>query len=108
LLVNYCDLCGQPLKENNFHSLYCSSPDINAPDPNKYEEMDKYYKDYARYLLQVQKEVKEICPTCKYVYDKIFEYRLQGLSKMTEECANLFNLPSKKNPKERGNGKEKK
>lgn len=101
MLVNYCDLCGVPLKSNNFFSLYCCSPDSCAPDMNKYDNSDDYWKDYARYIVQLRREVKEVCPSCKHIFDKVFEYRLNAMMKLTDECADLFNLPPKEDRKKK-------
>jgi len=90
MLVNYCDLCGVPLQENNFYRLYVSSPNTN-----QHRQDDANYEDYMKQLERLEKDVKDICPSCKLIFDKIFEYRLQGMSRLTDECAGMFNLPSK-------------
>ena len=100
--VLYCDLCMTPLKENNTWMLYIASPTNNRG--GDFEEPAEYYN----YLQKVQKEVKEICPTCKHIFDKMFELRLQKLSELTDEIKYDFSLKAKQNPKERKNGKEKK
>jgi len=99
MLVNYCDLCNIPLKENDYFRLY-----ISNSKETKFDNITDYYK----YLDKVQKEVKEICPTCKYIIDKIFEYRAEELYKLTEDCKHLFGLPTILNPKERKNEKNEK
>jgi len=96
--VSYCDLCATPLKENNSFMLY-----ITEPRSSNFDEIT----GYAEYVNKVRRGVKEICPTCKHVFDKMFELRLQRLCELTEEINVTYNLQSKKNPKERGNGKEK-
>jgi len=96
MLINYCDLCSQPLKENNFHTLYSSSPENPPPDPKKYEDINDYYSAYERYIKYVEKEIKQICPTCKSIMDKIFELRLQNLNKVTEEIINTYNFSPRK------------
>lgn len=105
--IQYCDLCGTPMKESSYYLLYIHNPGFTMPNANNFDSMNEYYSAYYRYLMNIQKETKEICPTCKHVFDKIFEYRLQGLSRLAEECTNLFNLPPKEK-KEKKNGKEKK
>ena len=99
MIVNYCDLCGTPLKERNFWMLY-----VSEPKNTNYNEMDNYYE----YLQKVQAGVKEICPSCKHVFDKMFELRLIRLSELAEEINQTYGLPSKKNPKEKDNEKDKK
>lgn len=96
--VTYCDLCMQPLKENGFFVLYISSP--NETNVNE--------SDYYSFLKKVQRETKEICPSCKHVFDKMFELRLHRLSELAQEINQTYELPSKKNPTERKNEKENK
>jgi hypothetical protein len=95
--VQYCDLCGTPLKEYNYFMLY-----ISEPRDTNFNEMGEYYD----YMKKVQKEVKEICPTCKHIFDKMFELRLQRLSELTEEINCTYNLPPKLNLKDKKNGKK--
>jgi hypothetical protein len=97
--VSYCDLCGTPLKEGNYLMLY-----ICEPRNTNFNEIG----EYMEYMKKVERGVKEICPSCKHVFDRMFELRLERLSELAGEIMNTYNLPSKKNPKEKGNGKEKK
>lgn len=97
--INYCDLCNTPLKEKEYFMLYISDP--KTPKCND-------IKEYYDYMKLVEKSVKEICPMCKYVFDKMFELRVHRLSELTEEINEMYNLTSLKNPKERKNGKDKK
>jgi hypothetical protein len=97
--VNYCDLCASILKEGNFYMLYVSEP----------RDRDfKGMEEYLEYMKRVEGAVKEICPSCKYIFDKMFELRLQRLSELTEEINLTYNLKAKLNPKDRKNGKDKK
>jgi len=100
--VQYCDLCGTPMKEGNYYSLYISGP--GPTDRGNISDTE----EYLRYLNQVRQEIKEICPTCKHIFNKMFELRLQRLNELTEEINNMYDTPSKKNPKERKNDKDKK
>ena len=97
--VEYCDLCASPLKENNYWMLY-----VSEPRDTNFNEIE----DYAVYMKRVEREVKEICPSCKHIFDKMFELKLQRLSELTEELNLTYKLPTKPNPKERKNDKEKK
>jgi hypothetical protein len=97
--VSYCDLCFAPLKDDNCYMLY-----IAEPKNLNYNEMNECYD----YIKKVRGGVKEICPTCKHIFDKMFELRLQRLSELTEEINEIYNLTSLKNPKERKNGKKEK
>lgn len=98
MIINYCDLCGQPLKETERWILYLAEPSLFLSKK----------LDYYSYIEKVEKEAKEVCPTCKHVFDKMFELRLTKLCELTDEILKTFNLPTKKNPKERKNDKEKK
>jgi len=106
--VSYCDLCGTPMKESNYYMLYVHNPGVKVPDASDFDNVTDYHHAYYRYIMNVQKETKEICPTCKHVFNKMFELRLQRLSELADEIWKEFQLPSRKNPKERDNGKEKK
>jgi hypothetical protein len=108
--VNYCDLCGQPMKNGNFYALYLAPPNVHTPDRSDYQDTNDFRQAYLQYLETVAKETKEVCPTCKHIFDKMFELRLVGLSELSTELHRIYNLPSKKNPKERDNrhGKDKK
>jgi hypothetical protein len=101
-MVNYCDLCGVPLKGKDYYTIYSAyaNNDVSGISYNE--------QAYLDYIKKLQKEIKEICPRCKELTDRMFEYRLEGMYKLTEQCYELFGLPEKKNPKERDNGKEKK
>lgn len=95
-IVTYCDLCMVPLKESDYYVLYITAP-RNVRDP----------EDYFSYLKKTDDEIKEICVNCKYIFDKIFELKLQRLSELTEEINLIYNIPYKKNKKEKNNEKEK-
>jgi hypothetical protein len=97
--VQYCDLCGAVIKGNNYYSLYVKDPGVKS-----FPDEDEYWAAVAK----MQKDIKEICPTCKHIFDRMFELRIQKLYELTEEINSIYELPSKKNPKERNRGKEKK
>ena len=95
MTINYCDLCGTPLKDYNFYMLY-----VSEPRNTNYDEM----KDYYANVKKVQDNAKEICPTCKHIFDKMFELRLQRLSELTEELNCIYKVPTK----DKKNGKKEK
>ena len=97
--ITYCDLCAAPLKDNNAFMLY-----ITEPKDSNFNEIS----NYVEYMKKVQQGVKEICPSCKHIFDKIFDLKLQRLSELTEEINLTYNLKAKLNPKDRKDGKEKK
>ena len=94
--VTYCDLCSAPLKEENYFMLF-----ITAPTKSNFDTESDYYN----YMSKIRREVKEICPSCRHIFNKIFELKLQRLVELTDEINNIYDLPSKKNPKERKNDK---
>jgi len=83
--VNYCDLCGQPIKDGESWVLYLSPPTIL--------NQAQYYDELIK---TIKKNSKEICLRCKDIFDKIFELRLQRLSELTEEINNAYHMPLKK------------
>jgi hypothetical protein len=96
--VNYCDICNTPLKEHDFYTLY-----IAPPKDRNFKPTD--VNDYYNYLNEVEKEVKDICPSCKKLMDEIFRLRLQNLNQINDELFGIYNLPTKK---EKRNGKNNK
>jgi hypothetical protein len=97
--VNYCDLCGVPMKENDYYSInimYCQDAKAN--------DLEGYYAA----LNKVQKEMKEVCPNCKTLIDQIFRLRFQNLAAISDDLLGILSLPALPPPKERKNDKEKK
>jgi len=97
--ISYCDLCGSVMKENNYYSLYVAKPHEKDIDTSE---------DYVNYCSKVKREMKEICPSCYHVFNKMFDLRLHRLSELSEELNNIYNLKSKENPKDKKDGKKKK
>jgi hypothetical protein len=90
--VDYCDLCLLPMKENDCYMLSIAS----AKDRN-YTTMEEYNACMDKLL----KGIKYVCPTCKYIFDKIFELRMQNLSQLSNELLGIYNLPPKENKDEK-------
>ena len=84
--VNYCDLCGTPMRDGQSWILYIASP-------HAMKETLESREDVLNYVSKVESEQKEIYPTCKHLFDRIFYHRLEGMAALTEECVELFNLP---------------
>lgn len=84
--IVYCDLCANPCKDGQTYILYIASPE-------QLGQALETKEDVHHYINKVQSEQKEICPTCKHLFDRIFFHRLEGMAALTEECYNLFNLP---------------
>jgi hypothetical protein len=106
--VQYCDLCGTPMKDYNYYLLYVHNPGLSIPNINNFDDEKEYYRAYYKYVMSVQGETKEICSGCKCIFDKIFELRLQRLSELTDSIYREFQLPSRPNPDERKNNEKKK
>jgi len=86
--VNYCDLCGVPLKDGEYFTLYIASP-VNKENA---EAITNYYD----YLAKVEKEVKDICPSCKKLMNEMFKLRLQNLNQISDELFGIYDLSPKK------------
>ena len=84
--VTYCDLCANPIKDGQSWILYIASPENLHQALESRDDVDKY-------INKVKSEQKEICPTCKHLFDRIFFHRLEGMAALTEECYELFNIP---------------
>jgi hypothetical protein len=98
--INYCDLCNLPLKNNDYYHFYITE---SQKEKSSYNNLEDYYS----YLNMVKQEIKDICPKCKEVIDRIFELRMENLSRLSEELLGIYKLQLKPNPKEGKNGKEK-
>lgn len=98
--IKYCDFCDVPLKFDDFYILYLAYSKTNTP-PHDME-------DYERYLRHIEKETKEICPSCKTLIDEVFRLRLNNLKELKNELLGIYETPTRPNPKERKNDKEKK
>lgn len=92
-----CDLCSQPLKDNEFFTLYIA-------DSHNASQIE----DYNEYIKYIKSGTKEVCPRCKDIFDKMFELRLHRLGELADEINGIYNLKSKKNPKEKPDDKKKK
>jgi len=101
--VEYCDLCEVPLKESDYYMLYitCAS---SMPQSDNVEE---YYQN----LNKVQKQVKELCPDCKEIFDQIFKLRKEKLGELADDILDMYKKPTKNPPhgdKKREQDKKKK
>jgi len=92
MIVEYCDLCGAPLKDNSpkakeIYYLYMTAGDSDVDFADK--------EALAAYLNSVSKEIKSVCPRCKEIFDLIFHYRYENLAKIKQELLANYRLPSK-------------
>lgn len=104
--VNYCDLCGVPLKENNYYMLYVSGASgPNEPETRNFDEQmgEVNYNSnaYHERMAKIEREMKEICPACKAIFDKMFELRMERIGELADEILLTFQKKAKPNPKER-------
>jgi hypothetical protein len=105
--VHYCDLCAVPLKGTGaIYTLYISKMDANdyendADDANNTARLHKHIKD-------IERDIQEICPSCKLVYDKIFELRFQNLSMIASDLLGIYNLKSRESVQEKEAKKKRK
>lgn len=65
--------------------LYCSSSAKDVQAINNEQ-------DYYHALDNVQKKVKEICPSCKELFDEVFRLRRQNLSAVNLELLGMYNI----------------
>ncbi len=100
-LIPYCDTCGVPLKEGQYHILYSYDAKTPPPSPADYTDRNLFYREYNNYLEDMQKKAKMICPTCKMVIDKIFELRFKNLCQLSNELLGIYNLPTYKGLKKK-------
>lgn len=84
--INYCDLCAGPMKDGQSYILYIATPQELKGNIESHEDLEHY-------INKVKTDEKEICPTCKHLFDRIFYHRLEGMAALTEECVNMFGLP---------------
>ena len=97
--VNYCDFCGVPLKESKYYVLHI----VSATDVPHYDNIEEYYQQVAK----VEKEVKELCSTCKEVIEQIFNLRKERIGELADEIMGLYQKPTK-NPPHNDKRKDKK
>ena len=81
--ADFCDLCGQPMKEDLMWILYLSPPRQTNTE------------DYVSYLARIEKESKEICPTYKIIFDRIFEKRMIGILKLANDLKTIYDMQVK-------------
>jgi hypothetical protein len=84
-----------PIKDNDYYALslqYCK-------DVTKLEDSND--DEYMEYIRKAQKNVKQICPTCREIIEKILEYRMENLSKLSNALLGIWKLPPKENPNDK-------
>ncbi len=95
--VLYCDLCGLPIKGNKYYILSvmnAQSFPLNSSDPD-------FMEKYTQFITDRAKSLKDVCPRCKEIIDRIFELRLQRITEVADEITLLYDKPAKPHPKKR-------
>jgi hypothetical protein len=87
--ITYCDLCGLPLKDKDFFLFYIIPAKQQAPQFDNIE-------DYSENIGRISKEIKEVCPSCKHIIERIFELRFNNLRELESELLGIY----EKQPKE--------
>jgi hypothetical protein len=85
--ILYCDICGSPVKDKDYYKLYITK----YTDGSEIKTEDEYYK----YLDFIQKQLKDVCPSCKVLLDEIFKLKFNNVSAINAELLGIFNLPVK-------------
>lgn len=97
--VTYCDLCGQPIKNEESYVMYVVKSYDNYRDTPQDYTMSQ--QEYMNYLKGVEKQCKEICHNCKFLIDEIFAHRMDKLTSMSEELRRMYDFPEDKDDKKK-------
>jgi hypothetical protein len=82
-----CDLCGSPIKEEDFYTISI----VGNKQKNQIHTNDDYYNT----LSSIVRDIKDICPTCKQLIDEIFRLRKDNLYRISEELLGIWKLKEK-------------
>jgi hypothetical protein len=85
MICHYCDLCLSPFKEDDMYILRVSPPLTE-------DEIKAYYANNNDYWNKIKNEIKEICPTCKMLIDKIFQLRRDNLCELANQIETMYRL----------------
>lgn len=98
--LSICDVCGIPIKPND--KKYAIAVQEMIEDNIQYTEILDYMQSQQRKYGKI--EVKEVCKTCKKIYDRFFQLRKDEIAKLTEEIEKSYQEPklleNKSNTKE--------
>lgn len=87
--ILYCDICNVPIKETDYYMIYIRYSKQPTSD------VEDYYNNYGNYLKKVDKQIKDICPECKRMIDRILELRKARINELYEEILRIDNTPPK-------------
>ena len=77
--VNYCDLCDCPIHGKRY-TLTITEDEVHS---------DSNFQTFLK-----NKSTKEVCGSCKTLFDKLFLNRKKGLVDLAEYIKDLFELKS--------------
>ena len=89
--VIFCDLCALPIKEKKYKltiSVYYEQPTANFETE---AEGSTYYMKKGF----IEEKTVEICEKCKEIIDQIFEKRMKGIIKLSEDLQTIYDQPVK-------------
>ena len=69
--VVYCDLCNMPIKKEHYFLQIVAS--------------DTTVKTY-----DIIKEIKDVCPNCKDLLEKVFKKRLKYLQRLSKNISRMY------------------
>lgn len=105
--VSYCDLCNVPLKDLDYYMLYISKAKASETAEQSQEEVQKLYGAsynsyaYYDYVKNIEKGVKDICPQCKEILDRLFAIRMERIGELADEIMLTFQQEAKVPPHEK-------
>jgi hypothetical protein len=74
---------------------------LRVSPPLTEDEIKAYYANNNDYWNKIKTEIKEICPTCKTIFDKIFELRRDNLCELANQIETMYRLDIKTKKKGR-------
>ena len=86
--LHICDFCSAPIKGEDYYQLYVRHISEHYNDEDNVNSFS--------YLNTEAKKVKEICPTCKGIFDRIFELRMEKIEELAAELQRMYELAPKK------------
>lgn len=87
--LSICDVCGIPIKPND--KKYAMSEQEMTEDNAQYTDILDYMQSQQRKYGKIQ--VKEVCQTCKQIYDRFFQLRKDEITKLNKEIEKSYQDP---------------
>lgn len=85
--LSICDVCQCPIKPNA--KKYAMAVQEMIEDRTQYNDALDYLQAQQRKYGNIQ--VKEICESCKKIYDRFFQLRKDEIKKLNKEIDSSFN-----------------